>query len=123
MIKVGSGGLASNRQAAELGTGAPVVDSHKLSGTCVNARCIPKRVVWNTAIHSKFVHDHVDYGFQSCESKFNWYVIKEKQDTYMSRLFTIYQNNLAKYHGYASFTNDPQPTAEVSGEKNTALTA
>jgi len=52
--------------------------------------------MWNTAVHSEFMHDHVDYGFQSCESKFNWRVIKEKRDAYVSRLNTIYQNNLTK---------------------------
>ncbi|KAF4026168.1 hypothetical protein G4228_018147 [Cervus hanglu yarkandensis] len=63
VIGGGSGGLASARRAAELGARAAVVERHKLGGTCV---------MWNTAVHSEFMHDHVDYGFQSCESKFNW---------------------------------------------------
>lgn len=125
VIGGGSGGLASARRAAELGARAAVVESHKLGGTCVNVGCVPKKVMWNTAVHSEFMHDHVDYGFQSCESKFNWRVIKEKRDAYVSRLNTIYQNNLTKsnieiIHGYASFTSDPQPTVEVNGEKYTA---
>eukprot|EP00069_Balaena_mysticetus_P013598 bmy_08255T0 len=87
VIGGGSGGLASARRAAELGARAAVVESHKLGGTCV---------MWNTAVHSEFMHDHVDYGFQSCEGKFSWRVIKEKRDAYVSRLNTIYQNNLIK---------------------------
>ncbi|KAM5264843.1 glutathione reductase, mitochondrial isoform 4-T4 [Ctenodactylus gundi] len=125
VIGGGSGGLASARRAAELGARAAVVESHKLGGTCVNVGCVPKKVMWNTAVHSEFMHDHVDYGFQSCESKFNWRVIKEKRDAYVSRLNNIYQNNLTKshieiIHGYAVFTSDPQPTVEVSGKKYTA---
>uniref|UniRef100_H0XEL2 Glutathione reductase n=1 Tax=Otolemur garnettii TaxID=30611 RepID=H0XEL2_OTOGA len=125
VIGGGSGGLASARRAAELGARAAVVESHKLGGTCVNVGCVPKKVMWNTAVHSEFMHDHVDYGFQSCESKFNWRVIKEKRDAYVSRLNTIYQNNLTKsnieiIYGYASFTSDPQPTVEVNGKKYTA---
>ncbi|KAM6221458.1 glutathione reductase, mitochondrial isoform 2-T2 [Rhynchocyon petersi] len=125
VIGGGSGGLASARRAAELGARAAVVESHKLGGTCVNVGCVPKKVMWNTAVHSEFIHDQVDYGFQSCESKFNWSVIKEKRDAYVSRLNTIYQNNLTKsnidiIHGYAAFTSDPKPTVEVSGKKYTA---
>lgn len=125
VIGGGSGGLASARRAAELGARAAVVESHKLGGTCVNVGCVPKKVMWNTAMHSEFMHDHVDYGFQSCEGKFNWRVIKEKRDAYVSRLNTIYQNNLTKshidiIHGYAAFTSDPEPTVEVNGNKYTA---
>nr|XP_023486488.1 glutathione reductase, mitochondrial isoform X2 [Equus caballus] len=125
VIGGGSGGLASARRAAELGARAAVVESHKLGGTCVNVGCVPKKVMWNTAVHSEFIHDHVDYGFQSCESKFNWRVIKEKRDAYVSRLNTVYQNNLTKSHieiirGHAAFTSDPRPTVEVSGKKYTA---
>lgn len=81
--------------------------------------------MWNTAVHSEFIHDHVDYGFQSCENKFNWHVIKEKRDAYVSRLNTIYENNLTKshieiIHGYATFTDGPQPTVEVNGKRYTA---
>uniref|UniRef100_A0A2K5D933 glutathione-disulfide reductase n=1 Tax=Aotus nancymaae TaxID=37293 RepID=A0A2K5D933_AOTNA len=119
VIGGGSGGLASARRAAELGARAAVVESHKLGGTCVST------VMWNTAVHSEFMHDHGDYGFTSCEGKFNWRVIKEKRDAYVSRLNTIYQNNLTKahieiIHGHAAFTSDPKPTIEVSGRKYTA---
>ncbi|XP_077000548.1 glutathione reductase, mitochondrial isoform X2 [Tamandua tetradactyla] len=125
VIGGGSGGLASARRAAELGARAAVVESHKLGGTCVNVGCVPKKVMWNTAVHSELMHDHTDYGFESCESKFNWSIIKEKRDAYVSRLNTIYQNNLTKahieiIHGHAAFTGDPEPTVEVNGKKYTA---
>ncbi|MXQ84198.1 hypothetical protein E5288_WYG014301 [Bos mutus] len=56
---------------------------------------------------------------------FNQKIIKEKRDAYVSRLNTIYQNNLTKshidiIHGHAAFTCDPQPTVEVNGKKYTA---
>ncbi|XP_036155088.1 glutathione reductase, mitochondrial isoform X3 [Myotis myotis] len=72
VIGGGSGGLASARRAAELGARVAVVESHKLGGTCVNVGCVPKKIMWNTAVHSEFMHDHDDYGFQSCNGKFNW---------------------------------------------------
>ncbi|XP_042307296.1 glutathione reductase, mitochondrial [Sceloporus undulatus] len=121
----GSGGLASARRAAELGARAAVVEKGALGGTCVNVGCVPKKVMWNTAVHSEFIHDHLDYGFEIPSVAFNWRVIKEKRDAYVKRLNEIYQNNLDKarvetIHGYASFTADQEPTVEVDGKKYTA---
>ncbi|XP_026518554.1 glutathione reductase, mitochondrial-like, partial [Terrapene carolina triunguis] len=92
----GSGGLASARRAAELGARVAVVEHQRLGGTCVNVGCVPKKVMWNTAVHFEFIHDHADYGFETPNVKFNWRVIKEKRDAYVSRLNGIYQNNLNK---------------------------
>ncbi|XP_061491988.1 glutathione reductase, mitochondrial isoform X2 [Rhineura floridana] len=91
----------------------------------VNVGCVPKKVMWNTAVHSEFIHDHVDYGFQGADVKFNWRVIKEKRDAYVKRLNEIYQNNLNKARvetilGHASFTPDCKSTIEVDGKKYTA---
>ncbi|KAG8130304.1 hypothetical protein E2320_016904 [Naja naja] len=121
----GSGGLASARRAAQLGARAAVVEKGRLGGTCVNVGCVPKKVMWNTAVHSEFIHDHMDYGFKIADVKFNWKIIKEKRDAYVKKLNEIYQNNLNKDHvetirGHASFTADPEPTIEVDGKKYTA---
>ncbi|KYO31266.1 glutathione reductase, mitochondrial [Alligator mississippiensis] len=121
----GSGGLASARRAAELGARVAVVEAHRLGGTCVNVGCVPKKVMWNTAVHFEFIHDHADYGYEMPDVKFNWRIIKEKRDAYVSRLNEIYQNNLNKGHietirGYGTFTSDPEPTVEVGGKKYTA---
>ncbi|KAL7988525.1 hypothetical protein Chor_007444 [Crotalus horridus] len=112
----GSGGLASARRAAQLGARTAVVEKGRLGGTCV---------MWNTAVHYEFIHDHVDYGFKIADVKFNWKIIKEKRDAYVKKLNEIYQNNLNKDHvetilGHASFTADPEPTIEVDGKKYTA---
>ncbi|XP_075717961.1 glutathione reductase, mitochondrial [Rhinoderma darwinii] len=125
VIGGGSGGLASARRAAELGARAAVVESNKLGGTCVNVGCVPKKIMWNAAIHSEYIHDHEDYGFQNSHVKFTWKVIKDKRDAYVSRLNDIYQNNLHKaqieiIRGHATFTSDPEPTLEVNGQKYTA---
>uniref|UniRef100_A0A8C4S4Z9 Glutathione reductase n=1 Tax=Erpetoichthys calabaricus TaxID=27687 RepID=A0A8C4S4Z9_ERPCA len=125
VIGGGSGGLAGARRAAELGASVAVIESHKLGGTCVNVGCVPKKVMWNTAVHAEYVHDHEDYGFHGSNVKFNWRLIKEKRDAYVKRLNEIYQNNLNKakietIRGHAIFTSDPEPTVEVSGVKYTA---
>ena len=56
----------------ELHARVAVVESRKLGGTFGNVGCVLQKVMWNMAVHSEFMHDHADYGFQSCDSKFNW---------------------------------------------------
>ncbi|KAF1597736.1 UNVERIFIED_CONTAM: Glutathione reductase, mitochondrial, partial [Eudyptes pachyrhynchus] len=121
----GSGGLAGARRAAELGARVALVEPHRFGGTCVNVGCVPKKVMWNAAVHAEFVHDHADYGFETPGVKFNWRTIKEKRDAYVRRLNEIYENNVKKAHidiirGYGKFTADPEPTVEVDGKKYTA---
>ncbi|NWH72354.1 GSHR protein, partial [Piaya cayana] len=121
----GSGGLAGARRAAELGARVALVEPHRFGGTCVNVGCVPKKVMWNTAVHAEFIHDHADYGFETPSVKFHWRTIKEKRDAYVRRLNEIYENNLKKdrvdiIRGYGRFTADPKPTVEVNGKKYTA---
>ncbi|KAM6953241.1 LOW QUALITY PROTEIN: glutathione reductase, mitochondrial [Aplochiton taeniatus] len=133
VIGGGSGGLAGARRAAELGATAAVIESHKLGGTCVNVGCVPKKVMWNAAVHAEFIHDHADYGFEVANARFSWETIKSKRDSYISRLNHIYKNNLDRVmlngflqakiesiKGIARFTADPEPTVEVNGKKYTA---
>uniref|UniRef100_A0A673GPT9 Glutathione reductase, mitochondrial n=1 Tax=Sinocyclocheilus rhinocerous TaxID=307959 RepID=A0A673GPT9_9TELE len=124
VIGGGSGGLAGARRAAELGATAAVIESHKLGGTCVS-KGRPAPVMWNTSTHAEYLHYHEDYGFEGAKAHFNWQLIKPKRDAYVSRLNQIYRNNLDKakiesIHGYARFTDDPEPTVEVNGKKYTA---
>lgn len=125
VIGGGSGGLAGARRAAELGATAAVIESHKLGGTCVNVGCVPKKVMWNAAVHAEYLHDHSDYGFEGGHAHFNWKTIKAKRDAYVNRLNHIYRSNLDKakiemISGHARFTDDREPTVEVNGKKYTA---
>uniref|UniRef100_A0A667XCA9 Glutathione reductase n=1 Tax=Myripristis murdjan TaxID=586833 RepID=A0A667XCA9_9TELE len=125
VIGGGSGGLAGARRAAELGAATAVIESHKLGGTCVNVGCVPKKVMWNAAVHAEYLHDHADYGFEAGHAHFSWETLKAKRDAYISRLNHIYRSNLDKakietIQGLARFTDDPEPTVEVNGRKYTA---
>ncbi|OXB74958.1 UNVERIFIED_CONTAM: hypothetical protein H355_013298 [Colinus virginianus] len=121
----GSGGLAGARRAAEMGVRVALVEPRRLGGTCVNVGCVPKKVMWNAAVHAEFIHDHPDYGFEIPSVRFDWRTIKEKRDAYVRRLNDIYESNVAKarieiIRGYGKFTSDPEPTIEVNGKKYTA---
>ena len=38
----------------------------------VNVGCVPKKVMFNTALHMEMIHDHKDYGFDVTLNKFDW---------------------------------------------------
>ena len=38
----------------------------------VNVGCVPKKVMFNTAMHAEMIHDHKDYGFDVTLNKFEW---------------------------------------------------
>lgn len=50
VIGGGSGGLASARRAAGHGAKVAVIERARLGGTCVNVGCVPKKVMFNTAM-------------------------------------------------------------------------
>lgn len=120
VIGGGSGGLASARRAAEFGVKAAVIEEARWGGTCVNVGCVPKKVMFNTAMHAEFIHDHKDYGFDVELKSFNWSKVKATRDAYIKRLNGIYAANLEKSQvekiiGHASFVDNE--TVEVNGEQ------
>ncbi|ELT92765.1 hypothetical protein CAPTEDRAFT_228039 [Capitella teleta] len=119
VIGGGSGGIASARRAAEFGPKVGLIENKKLGGTCVNVGCVPKKVMFNTAMHAEMIHDHKDYGFDVTVNKFDWSVIKKKRDDYVKRLNGIYEGNLKKsqvdfIEGAAKFNADGN--VEVDGK-------
>lgn len=119
----GSGGLGAARRAAELGAKVGVIEASRLGGTCVNVGCVPKKVMYNCAIHAEYLHDHKEYGFDVAPAKFNWALIKKKRDDYVKRLNGIYETNVSKANielirGKAKFVE--KKTVEVEGKRYSA---
>lgn len=111
------------RRAAEFGVKSAVVEEARWGGTCVNVGCVPKKVMFNTAMHAEMIHDHKDYGFDVELKTFDWSRIKKSRDEYIKRLNGIYEANLGKAHvetlvGHGRFTEDK--CVEVAGQKYTA---
>lgn len=96
VIGGGSGGLAAAQRAAEHGARAIVVESGRLGGTCVNVGCVPKKIMWNAADLGGALHDALDYGFGVETQAHDWPLLKERRDTYIARLNSLYAANLAK---------------------------
>jgi len=127
VIGGGSGGLASARRAAQSGAKVALIEKQAIGGTCVNVGCVPKKVMYLTAQHAEFIHDHSDYGFEISESKFNWKKIKESRDNYIQRLHTIYNSNLekdkvSKIDGFAEFV-EPHKVKVTTGKEEKIYTA
>jgi len=128
VIGGGSGGISSARRSAEFGTKALLIEHGRLGGTCVNVGCVPKKVMFYTAMHAEISHNHEDYGFKTNGStNFDWSVVKKKRDQYIARLNGIYDRNLnnsnvEKVFGHAVFNGEksPYPVVEVDGRKFTA---
>lgn len=122
VIGGGSGGIASARRAASYGVKVLLIEGGPLGGTCVNVGCVPKKVMWNAASMSEFLHDASAYGFDVQKPSFNWAEVKVKRDQYILRLNGIYDRNLAKsevtvVRGWAEFKDEK--TVSVNGENYT----
>ena len=123
VIGGGSGGIASARRAASYGAKTAVIEGGRLGGTCVNAGCVPKKVMWNAATIAESLHHAADFGFDIDIKSFSWAKIKKSRDAYVERMNAIYAKNLAasevtRIEGWAKFVD--AKTVDVNGEKYTA---
>lgn len=96
VIGGGSGGLACAQRAAEYGARAAVIEAGPLGGTCVNAGCVPKKVMWNAAGLAHGLHDSTQYGFDITVGGHDWALLKRGRDAYVERLNRIYEGNLER---------------------------
>ena len=96
VIGGGSGGLAHAQRAAEYGARAAVVEYGPLGGTCVNVGCVPKKVMWYAAEMRHHLDHAADYGFTIDVGGHDWAGLKARRDAYVTRLNSIYENNLGR---------------------------
>ena len=94
VIGGGSGGIASARRAAKHGAKAAIIEYGRMGGTCVNAGCVPKKVMWNASMIAEALNHATGYGFDIKARHFDWQVMKQARDDYVSRLNGIYHRNL-----------------------------
>lgn len=118
VLGAGSGGLAAARRAASYGAKVAIIESRQLGGTCVNAGCVPKKVMFNAASIAQAHSLAGAYGFRADPPKLDWSALKTRRDAYVSRLNDIYGDNLKKegievLAGYGKFVDGH--TLEVNG--------
>ncbi len=106
----GSGGLAVTQRAAEYGARTAVVEPGPLGGTCVNAGCVPKKVMWNAAHLMQGARDAASYAIEMPPPRCDWAELRRRRDGYIARLNGVYACNLdrrqvAVHTGNASFVD------------------
>lgn len=82
----GSGGLAVAEKAAHYGRSAAIIDPGKLGGTCVNAGCVPKKVMWYAANLAHSVADAAGFGIAAKIEHIDWPKLTAERDQYVARI-------------------------------------
>ncbi len=119
----GSGGLSAAERAARYGAKCAVVEKGRLGGTCVNAGCVPKKVMWFAASIAHTLEEAPAYGFQIGEKRLDWGKLKTSRDAYVKGINDWYHtylsdSNIDEIVGLARFVDDR--TIEVEGLKYSA---
>jgi glutathione reductase (NADPH) len=96
VIGGGSGGLACAQRAADHGARVALLEPGPLGGTCVNAGCVPKKVMYYAASLAEGLRDAAGYGFDVGVAGHDWHALKQARDAYVRRLNGIYASNLAR---------------------------
>jgi glutathione reductase (NADPH) len=96
VIGGGSGGLACAQRAARHGARVAIAEPGPLGGTCVNAGCVPKKLMYHAADVAHALVDAADYGFTLESVRHDWAALKARRDAYVERLRGVYAENLAR---------------------------
>jgi glutathione reductase (NADPH) len=96
VIGGGSGGLACAQRAARHGARVVVAEPGHLGGTCVNAGCVPKKLMYHAADVAHALVDAADYGFTLAPARHDFAALKSRRDAYVEKLRGIYLENLER---------------------------
>jgi len=96
VIGGGSGGLAAAQRAADHGAKVALIEPQPLGGTCVNAGCVPKKLMFYAASLAEGIRDAAGYGFSVAFEGHDWQALKTARDAYVRRLNDIYAANLER---------------------------
>jgi len=119
----GSGGLAVAERAAQLGRRIALVDPNPLGGTCVNAGCVPKKLMWYAANAAETVHDAAGLGIHASLDAVDWPALVSRRDALLADLNGYWAEHLASLGivhvpGWARFVD--ARTVEVDGVRFSA---
>lgn len=94
VIGAGSGGVRASRIASGLGAKVAVAEDMYLGGTCVNAGCVPKKLMVYASQFSEEFHTAKKFGWSSSDVGFNWETFLNNKDNEIKRLNTVYKDIL-----------------------------
>lgn len=122
-IGAGSGGVRASRVSAFYGAKVGVAEERYLGGTCVNAGCIPKKLLVYASHFSEDFDNAAGYGWTVGKRHLDWRQLIANKDKEISRLNGVYRKLLQDtgvtiIEGHAEVV-DPH-TVSVEGKKYTA---
>lgn len=91
----GSGGVRASRFAAQYGARVALAESGPLGGTCVNAGCIPKKLMSYAAHYPSDFAEATGFGWSVGEKHFDWETLIANKDKEIARLNEVYRKILA----------------------------
>lgn len=96
----GSGGVRASRFAAQYGARVALAEAGPLGGTCVNAGCIPKKLMSYAAHYHADFEEAAGFGWSLTGQRFDWPTLIANKDKEIARLNGIYNQLLtnAKVH-------------------------
>ncbi|ANN77845.1 glutathione-disulfide reductase [Bordetella flabilis] len=95
LIGAGSGGVRAARMAAQHGVRVAVAEAAALGGTCVNAGCIPKKLLSYAAGYAEAFHESAGYGWHGQAPVLDWEALKAARAAELARLNGVYARLLA----------------------------
>src|SRR5207237_6315186 len=93
-IGAGSGGVRASRMSASFGAKVAVAEERYLGGTCVNAGCIPKKLLVYASHFGDDFDDAQGYGWTVGESRFDWAKLIANKNQEIQRLNGVYRKVL-----------------------------
>ena len=94
VIGGGSGGVRAARVAAGLGARVALVEEDRLGGTCVNAGCIPKKLLVYGSSFGDEIEDAAAYGWTTGPARADWPALIAAKDREIERLNGVYRRLL-----------------------------
>jgi glutathione reductase (NADPH) len=94
VIGGGSGGVATANRAASYGARVALFEPARMGGTCVNAGCVPKKIMWSAASAAHAIEEAGGYGFRVQRNGFDWNRFKQQRDDYIRHLNSVYERGL-----------------------------
>lgn len=82
----GSGGLAVAEKAAAFGARVAIVEPARLGGTCVNAGCVPKKIMWYAAELAQAASDAPGFGVRVTRDGTDWARLTAGRDAYVANV-------------------------------------
>jgi glutathione reductase (NADPH) len=118
-IGAGSGGVRASRFAAQRGAKVATIESTYFGGTCVNAGCIPKKLLSYAAHYAEEMQDARGFGWRHDQHHFSWPALIEAKDAEIARLSGLYRKvmedaGVTVFEGHARIL-DPH-TVEIGGQ-------